>query len=906
MEFPLISSIQRVNIYETKARFYIVGSNNTGTTYRVLKVDRTEPKELHIHDDKHIYSHLEIMNLLTTIESGNRTTTKQKQQSTGLTKSVSAYGIVGFVKFLEGYYMVLITKRSKVALIGGHTIYKIEDTVMQYIPNDGVRYTHPDEPRYVKMFQSVDLSSNFYFSYSYDLTHTLQYNMEPVIKPGDMRSTHDKTDNTTGIPDERSDTGPLKDDEEVVYGVKSKPETKYIWNKHLTDIFKEEVHPDWVLHLVYGFIAQCNLYIYGKSVYVALIARRSNEYAGTRFLKRGANSQGSVANKVETEQIVYDTSVTDLHKSKIASFVQMRGSIPVYWSQDISKMVPKPVIQLDQRDPYFQTAGIHFNKCLYRYGSPVLLLNLVKRREKRRHESQLCDEYKECRAYLNQFLPPDKQMVYIGFDMAHYTKKKTNNVLDRLAGISKKCVKQTGFYFHSPNLKEEFWEREEFEGVLGYKTSTGSKQTGVVRTNCVDCLDRTNTAQFAVGKCALAYQLCALGVLSSPDLDFDTDCLRMLEELYEDQGDTVALQYGGSHLVHRIEGYRKIAPWKAHSLDILQTLSRYYSNAFSDLEKQQATNVFLGLFSPKENAPNIWDLPTDFYLHNKDAMGKKYKTRSYTMWCDPNVFDHLPLPYAEACKAVNSVMKKFRKGDERIDLFLEHYKPYERTEFQKVFESMCKAISNFRPKIGRNLTPGSPFERKVTPEAKESRLVAFSRRGSGFLLSYSGRYEANPNISGKDSTSSVTSNMSEEGSSSSASSVEGDIITTSSEDETSYNHISMSDSTCSDEKNIYGFDPARFEEDVGTQDMYQRYVEVGKMENPPEKLLPSQFVLPQGIEIKPLGEYRSDIYCVEEPSVCKRSSALYVQYVNCGMHGASEPSAQNKEIYRNYIRKLYQ
>jgi hypothetical protein len=55
--------------------------------------------------------------------------------------------------------------------------------------------------------------------------------------------------------------------------------------------------------------------------------------------------QGSVANEVETEQIVYDTSVTDLHKSKIASFVQMRGSIPVYWSQDISKMVPKPVIQ---------------------------------------------------------------------------------------------------------------------------------------------------------------------------------------------------------------------------------------------------------------------------------------------------------------------------------------------------------------------------------------------------------------------------------------------------------------------------------------------------------------------------------------------------------------------------------
>ena len=41
----------------------------------------------------------------------------------------------------------------------------------------------------------------------------------------------------------------------------------------------------------------------------------------------------------------------------------------------------------------------------------------------------------------------------------------------------------------------------------------GQKQHGVVRTNCVDCLDRTNTAQFAIGKCALAFQVSSvLGV----------------------------------------------------------------------------------------------------------------------------------------------------------------------------------------------------------------------------------------------------------------------------------------------------------------------------------------------------------------------------------------------------------
>lgn len=58
-------------------------------------------------------------------------------------------------------------------------------------------------------------------------------------------------------------------------------------------------------------------------------------------------------------------------------------------------------------------------------------------------------------------------------------------------------------------------------------------------------------------------------------------CVRLFEELYEDHGDTLSLQYGGSQLVHRVKTYRKIAPWTQHSKDIMQTLSRYYSNAFS-------------------------------------------------------------------------------------------------------------------------------------------------------------------------------------------------------------------------------------------------------------------------------------------------------------------------------------
>lgn len=62
--------------------------------------------------------------------------------------NVYIFSLTGFVRFLEGYYIVLITKRRQMADIGGHSIYKIEDTSMIYIPNDSVRVTHPDEARY--------------------------------------------------------------------------------------------------------------------------------------------------------------------------------------------------------------------------------------------------------------------------------------------------------------------------------------------------------------------------------------------------------------------------------------------------------------------------------------------------------------------------------------------------------------------------------------------------------------------------------------------------------------------------------------------------------------------------------------------------------------------------------------
>ncbi|XP_061169192.1 polyphosphoinositide phosphatase-like isoform X2 [Saccostrea echinata] len=895
MEYPIISCIQKVILYETKARFYIVGSNSTESRFRVLKIDRTEPKELVIHDDKVEYNKLEVRNLLTMIKSGN-TTIESKKTDSALIKTVSAFGIAGFVRFLEGYYIILITKRRKVALIGPHVVYKIEDTTMMYIPNDTVRKAHHEESKYVKMFQSVDMSDNFYFSYSYDLTHRLQYNM------------------TSTLPPDLLQHGPSPPP--TVFGVRSKPAEKYVWNSYLLKKCREVVHPDWLLFLIHGFVDQKNINVFGKSVYLTLIARRSNKFAGTRFLKRGANNEGYVANEVESEQIVIDSSVTFLEKTGVTSFVQMRGSIPLYWSQDVTKMVPKPPITLDQSDPYAGAAGHHFNQTLSRYGSPIIILNLVKRRERRKHESILTGEYKSTINYLNQFLPPEHKIRYIGFDMAHISKSKTTNVLVRLSQIARKCVRMTGFFVHMPKpVSEDFWKTEEFRGLQGQKTTWGCRQTGVVRTNCVDCLDRTNTAQFAIGRCALGYQLFTLGVISSPDLEFDTDCLKMLEHLYEAHGDTIALQYGGSQLVHRIEGYRKIAPWTSHSKDIMHTLSRYYSNTFSDLEKQTATNIFLGLYAPEEGKPNIWELPTDFYLHNKDVRAVlDYLCYSFTQWWEVPVYRSLPLPYEEEKKPNDCTIVAMAPGEECLDHYYDYYRTSEFTSIHELFPyTMSHSVRDYKPKAAKH---DSPFILRVPSETKDisrSDSVMYHRVNSRTMLFMTESQELNPNISGKDSTSSQLSTGSSE-SDSESSDVDGTSVTETSVDSESeikfkgFQSIKISGRSFPSKSQDYGQDLHKYTPNHKDTWMYERYVKISEVcQTPPkkeEKGVTTGSIIENLVFPKSVFKLGSS-YGVEPPPVNKQDQDIYNHFVLVGTHGAGEPNKKEIQFYNKYLNKFH-
>ena len=278
-------------------------------------------------------------------------------------------------------------------------------------------------------------------------------------------------------------------------------------------------------------------------------------------------------------------------------------------------------------------------------------------------------------------------------------------------------------------------------GPSKYLPSKGSFQTGIVRTNCVDCLDRTNTAQFAIGKCVLGYQLCALGILDSPTLEFDTDCVRMLESMYEDHGDTLALQYGGSQLVHRVKTYRKTAPWTSQGNDIMQTLSRYYSNTFSDAEKQMTINLFLGIFVPNENKPQIWDFASDYYFHHKPLELNVDKPLS--QWWGEEILECLPYAHDDQTKACSEMVQMHSPTVEMIDAYADYYRLYELSVFNEMFAyKICNFIRDFMPNCTTNY---SPFSVRVRPGR---------RREEG---SYKNVMK-NPSLTGQSSTSSATSN----------------------------------------------------------------------------------------------------------------------------------------------------
>lgn len=113
-----------------------------------------------------------------------------------------------------------------------------------------------------------------------------------------------------------------------------------MWNRFLIQTLdKRQEFSSYMLPLLHGVVKLTSVKINDKSIDFGLISRRSALNAGTRFNIRGADDEGNPANYVETEQILIYMDVS-------CSYVQIRGSIPIVWTQK-TNLKYKPAIKID-------------------------------------------------------------------------------------------------------------------------------------------------------------------------------------------------------------------------------------------------------------------------------------------------------------------------------------------------------------------------------------------------------------------------------------------------------------------------------------------------------------------------------------------------------------------------------
>uniref|UniRef100_A0A8C4HV39 SAC domain-containing protein n=1 Tax=Dicentrarchus labrax TaxID=13489 RepID=A0A8C4HV39_DICLA len=307
----------------------------------------------------------------------------------------------------------------------------------------------------------------------------------------------------------------------------------------------ERLHK-FALPVVHGFIVMKPCRINGKIFEWILISRRSCFRAGVRYYVRGIDSEGHAANFVETEQIV-------LYEGAKASFVQTRGSMPFYWSQRPNlKYKPKPIIS--KTTNHMDGFQRHFDSQLLIYGKQSIL-NLVK-------------------TFFN----------YIAFD---FHKECSHMRWDRLQILVDSVAETQDEYSYFMVNSEE---------------KTVAQQRGVFRSNCMDCLDRTNVIQSLLARRSLQSQLQRMGVLNvGQRIEEQAEFEKIYKNAWADNANACAVQYAGTGALKTdFTRTGKRTRWGL-LMDGWNSMIRYYKNNFSDGFRQDSIDLFLGNFAVDES-----------------------------------------------------------------------------------------------------------------------------------------------------------------------------------------------------------------------------------------------------------------------------------------------------------------
>ncbi|WFD20468.1 phosphoinositide 5-phosphatase [Malassezia caprae] len=356
---------------------------------------------------------------------------------------------------------------------------------------------------------------------------------------------------------------------------------QFVWNTHMReplDVFRQRLDlprqrrfdaENLCLSVIQGYVGirripgpmPCQLVV---------LSRLSTQRAGTRYNMRGIDDDGHAAHFVETETML---QVGDLSYS----YVQLRGSVPVFWEQQGLQALSAK-IQITRTGaasmPAFRK---HMDDLLDEY-QRVCALDLLGTRDA---EVALSDAY---RTHLRELNAADVSYTHYDF---HALTKSVGSLEVVAQGLDRQRDVQAQRQAQIYTLRRGQAELE--------------RQRGVFRVNCFDCLDRTNLVQGLLSQAVLRdWQQSLCNVPGEPaQAAWARHVLGALgaahRELWAENGDALSVINTGTGSLNAHfarTGAKK--GWTGLLSDAAKSASRMYVNHFQDSSKQEAIDLLLG------------------------------------------------------------------------------------------------------------------------------------------------------------------------------------------------------------------------------------------------------------------------------------------------------------------------
>ncbi|CAD8100342.1 unnamed protein product [Paramecium sonneborni] len=504
-----------------------------------------QPEQIHIYHN---------MGRVTKIET--KSIQEQKQNI-----SIGFFAIYGMMQLKNWSYLLLVTEANMVGQIWQRTILQVEKiSFLPLVQNGRMDDIHQDDQYYCKMLKEVFSTKTLYFSYEYDLSNPF----DKVIRNQSQFNSSQQN---------------------IIDGLRyyKIPNHRFVYNwEHIK--FLNQFQSTNLQALQYWqtiFISGCVFIRYCKlnqqsDCFLILISRRETLRSGRRFVQRGCDQEGNCTNFAETEQILF---LNRQESREIYSFIQTRGSMPFNWQQQPTlKWAPKATI-IGDRSYNQELCKKHFETCAQSYQQLQIILNLI---DKKGTQKMLGE-------YFTNMIGGVKtvKIKYVWFDFHHECRNMKYENLSKLLNEVKDDLKKSG-YFHADIDKNN-------NNIL---SKINNQQTGVVRTNCMDCLDRTNVVQSVVSRNFLLQILNQTNIIHTLTGEALQVLPNDLEQIFRDQwtknADIMSILYSGTGALKTDFTRTGKRTFWGSLQDGKNSIHRYYINNFVDAHNQNCIDLALG------------------------------------------------------------------------------------------------------------------------------------------------------------------------------------------------------------------------------------------------------------------------------------------------------------------------